>query len=108
MENVLVAILIILAIVCIPFAIREQIKRNRWWKNNELKFYLDDLYKMRCGYCDGSGYEAYTKDGEPTGEICEYCESFGFVWRAICPPKWLKHGNIWRQSEIESLKLKIK
>lgn len=103
MENVLVATIIILAVTCIPFAIREQIRRNRWWRNYELKFYIDNLYKMDCTFCNSTGYEGYTKEGEPTGEFCEHCESFGFVWRAICPPRYLKHSNTWRQSEYEGL-----
>lgn len=107
MENVLVVVLIFFAVTCIPFVIREQIKRNRWWRNSELKSYVDNLYKMTCNYCDGSGYEGYTKEGEPTGEFCEHCESHGFVWRAICPPRFLKHGNIWRQSEYDGLHKKI-
>jgi len=65
---------------------------------------LDALNKVHCALCNGTGYEDYTKDGEPTGEFCENCESYGYYWRAICPPRWLKHGNIWRQSEIDELK----
>lgn len=107
MENVLVVVLVLFAVTCIPFAIREQIKRNRWWRNSELKFYVDNLYKMTCSYCDGTGYEDYTKEGEPTGEFCEHCDSHGFVWRAICPPRFLKHGNTWRQSEYDELHKKI-
>ena len=107
MENVLVVIIVLLAVACIPWAIREQIRRNRWWKNTELKFYIDNLYKTTCGYCDGTGYEGYTKEGEPIGEFCEHCESFGYIWRAICPPRWLKHSNTWRESEVEVLRRKI-
>ena len=107
MENAIVVVIIVLAVSCIPFAIREQIRRNRWWKNKEIEFYLDNLYKRNCTYCDGAGYEGYTKEGEPTGEICEHCESFGFVWRAICPPRFLKHSNTWRQSEYDELCKKI-
>ena len=66
----------------IIWAIREQIKQTRHWRSWELKDYLDDLYKITCKYCD----------------------SFGYVWRSTFPPRWLKHGNTWRQTEVEALK----
>lgn len=100
----------IIYIICVPvfvvWAFREQIRRNRRWRLLELKFYLDDLYKMTCEYCKGTGYDGYTSDGEPNGEICEHCDSYGFVWRAGFPPEWLKHSNTWRQSEVDKLQQK--
>lgn len=101
MEKLLCIIYLICAPVFIVWAIREQLRRNKQWRLWELKGYLDNCYKIPCSYCKGTGYEGYTLDGEPTGEFCESCESYGFVWCAIYPPRWLKHGNIWRQSEFE-------
>lgn len=72
----------------------------------DLKEYIDGLHKAICPFCAGSGYESYNQEGEPTGEFCEHCESYGFLWRAINPPRWLKHGNVWRQSEFEKLVLR--
>jgi len=103
LETFAVICLIGISIIVIPWAIRVQIKRNRCWRDLELKQYLEDLYKISCRYCNGTGYEGFTIDGEPT-QFCEHCEGYGFVWRSICPPRWLKHGPIWRQSEIDSLK----
>ena len=87
------------------WAFKHHLKQIKRWRIHELKQYLDDCYKTPCKSCDGSGYEGYTFDGDPTGEICEDCESHGFVWRAICPPRWLKHNPIWRQSEFEQLQM---
>lgn len=97
-----VVCLLIPVVVCV-WAIKEQFRRNRWWRSINLEQYLGDCYKVQCPICVGTGYEGYTDDGEPAGEICENCESHGYLWRAICPPRWLKHGNTWRQSEYENL-----
>ena len=100
----------IIYISSVPFflvwAIKEQIRRNWKWRLWELRDYVGHCYKIQCPQCNGTGCESYTLDGEPTGEFCEDCDSYGYMWRAICPPRWLKHGNTWRQSEFEELQRK--
>ena len=90
-------------VVASIWAIRAELKRNRKRRRRELQDYVDRCYHIKCLDCEGTGYEGYALDGEPTGEFCEKCESYGFLWRSICPPRWLKHGCIWRQSEFEKL-----
>ena len=108
MEKILLVIFCgIISPAVIIWCIKRQIQVSRQWKAAELKEYLKDLYKITCASCGGSGYEGYTLDGDPNGEICEHCDSFGYVWRCICPPRWLKHGCIWRHTEIEALKGKL-
>lgn len=94
-------------VIFMIWAIREQCRRVRQWRRWDLEQYLRDIYKIPCKYCEGTGYEGYTLDGEPTGEICEHCDSYGYLWRATFPPRWLKHGNVWRQTEIEELQALI-
>jgi len=95
-------------IIVLPFfifwAVRKQIRRTKRWRKWEVRFYLKDIYKVPCPNCKGSGYESYTPDGEPNGEICEPCDSYGYFWKAISPPKFLKHKNTWTQTEIDKLR----
>lgn len=107
MKATIVSILIAGTVIplCI-WAFRVQIRICRKMRLWELENYIEDLYKIPCSPCYGDGYEGYTLEGEPTGEICEVCDSYGYLWRSICPPRWLKHSAIWREPEVGKLRLK--
>jgi len=95
-------------VALIVYAIRLAIKRKCWWHEAELRIYIDDLFETACPHCFGTGYESYTRCGEPTGEFCESCESYGYVWRTYsAPPRWLKHGPMWTESEKLALEIEL-
>lgn len=76
------------------------VQRLRGQKKWELEKYVEELRKIPCLSCEGSG-GIWTKDGELI-DICEECESYGRLW-AYCGfylPRWIrrKYGRVVAES----------